>query len=181
MKKKLTFKIIDNLESRHEELKAYAETNKGLIDVLTTDKISHSEIVNTISSELATSDEAANAPLSAMQGGILFNRDQFLQTQINTSKDSIENETTRATNAETGLDNRLKTVENDVNTFLANADFTEAAKDTLREIQDYINSDVEYAAQMTASIQSNANAISAEATRATGAESELDAAIKAVA
>lgn len=170
---------IDNLESRHEELKAYAETNKKLIDKLDEDKINYRDIVNTINSELADSDAAAAVPLSAAQGGILYNRDQLLQTQINTNKDSINTEKSRATSAETGLDNRLKVVEKNVNTFLSNADFTEAAKDTLREIQDYINSDTSAAADMTASIQANANAISAEVTRATGAESELDAAITA--
>lgn len=122
---------IKDLTSRHEELKAYSETN---INNLTTDKISHSEIVNTINGELETDDNAANVPLSAKVGGILFNRDNLLQRQINTNKDnisanetSINNEVTRATNAETGLDNRLKTVEGDVNTFLSNADLTENA------------------------------------------------------
>jgi hypothetical protein len=165
---------IDNLESRHEELKAYAENNKSLIDELTTDKISHSEIVNEVDSTTATSEVARNVPLSAAYGGILYNRDQSLQTQINTNKDSIKTETTRATNAEAGLDSRLQTVENDINTFLENADLSETAKDTLREIQDYIDSDVESAAQMTASIQANADAISDETTRATNAETELN-------
>ena len=174
---------IKDLTSRHEELKAYSETN---INNLTTDKISHSEIVNTINGELETDDNAANVPLSAKVGGILFNRDNLLQRQINTNKDnisanetSINNEVTRATNAETGLDNRLKTVEGDVNTFLSNADLTENAIDTLKEIQTYIDSDKNAAAQMTANIAANKKAIDDEVARATGIESNLNTAVQA--
>lgn len=174
---------IKDLTSRHEELKAYSETN---INNLTTDKISHSEIVNTINGELETDDNAANVPLSAKVGGILFNRDNLLQRQINTNKDnisanetSINNEVTRATNAETGLDNRLKTVEGDVNTFLSNADLTENAIDTLKEIQTYIDSDKNAAAQMTANIAANKKAIDDEVARATDIESNLNTAVQA--
>lgn len=174
---------ISDLASRHEELKTYSETN---INNLTTDKISHSEIVNTINGDLETDDNAANVPLSAKVGGILFNRDNLLQRQINTNKDnisanetSINNEVTRATNAETGLDNRLKTVEGDVNTFLSNADLTENAIDTLKEIQTYIDSDKNAAAQMTANIAANKKAIDDEVARATGVESNLNTAVQA--
>ena len=174
---------ISDLTSRHEELKTYSETN---INNLTTDKISHSEIVNTINGELETDDNAANVPLSAKVGGILFNRDNLLQRQINTNKDnisanetSINNEVTRATNAEIGLDNRLKTVEGDVNTFLSNADLTENAIDTLKEIQTYIDSDKNAAAQMTANIAANKKAIDDEVARATGVESNLNTAVQA--
>lgn len=174
---------IKDLTSRHEELKTYSETN---INNLTTDKISHSEIVNTINGELETDDNAANVPLSAKVGGILFNRDNLLQRQINTNKDNISanetginNEVTRATNAETVLDNRLKTVEGDVNTFLSNADLTENAIDTLKEIQTYIDSDKNAAAQMTANIAANKKAIDDEVTRATGIESNLNTAVQA--
>lgn len=61
-------------------------------------------------------------------------------------------EKTRAEGIETGLDTRLTAVEEDVNTFFASADLTENAKDTLKEIQDYINSDATAAAELTASL-----------------------------
>lgn len=55
----------------------------------------------------------------------------------------------------------IAAVKEDVDTFFANADLTESAKDTLKEIQEYINSDASAAAEMTASIKTNADAIDA--------------------
>lgn len=185
---------INNLASRHEELKTYSETN---INNLMTDKISHSEIINTLDENLSTNDNAANVPLSAKAGGILYDKDGYLENLIDINKDalnalidtnknnisanktSIDNEVVRATSAETGLDNRLKTVEGSVNTFLSNADLTENAIDTLKEIQTYIDSDKSAAAQMTANIAANKNAIDDEVVRATGVESNLNTAVQA--
>lgn len=185
---------ISNLASRHEELKTYSETN---INNLMTDKISHSEIINTLDENLSTNDSAANVPLSAKAGGILYDKDGYLENLIDINKDalntlidtnknnisanktSIDNEVARATSAETGLDNRLKTVEGSVNTFLSNADLTENAIDTLKEIQTYIDSDKSAAAQMTANIVANKKAIDDEVVRATGVESNLNTAVQA--
>lgn len=143
---------INDLFSKHDALKAYAENNKALIDELTEDKISHDEIANDIDGTYATNEAARNVPLSAAFGGVLVNR---------TAKavSLHDEEYTRATNAERALDERLDIVEHDVNTFLNNADLTADAIDTLREIQNYIDSDVEAAKQVTASIQANAQAI----------------------
>lgn len=69
----------------------------------------------------------------------------------------------------------IAAVKEDVDTFFADADLTENAKDTLKEIQEYIDSDAEAAAAMTASIQKNAQAITAVETRATTLEGEMDA------
>lgn len=167
---------ISDLTSRHEELKTYSETN---INNLTNDKISHGEIVKIFYDDLGTDDNAANVPLSAQLGGILYNRTGNNLSLIRQANDDIKKETTRATNAETGLDNRLKTVEGDVNTFLSNADLTENAIDTLKEIQTYIDSDKNAAAQMTANIAANKKAIDDEVARATGIESNLNTAVQA--
>ena len=185
---------ISNLASRHEELKTYSETN---INNLMTDKISHSEIINALDENLSTNDSAANVPLSAKAGGILYDKDGYLENLIDINKDalnalidtnknnisanktSIDNEVARATSAETGLDNRLKTVEGSVNTFLSNADLTENAIDTLKEIQTYIDSDKSAAAQMAANIAANKKAIDDEVVRATGVESNLNTAVQA--
>lgn len=185
---------ISNLASRHEELKTYSETN---INNLMTDKISHSEIINTLDKNLSTNDSAANVPLSAKAGGVLYDKDGYLENLIDINKDtlealintnknnisanktSIDNEVARATSAETGLDNRLKTVEGSVNTFLSNADLTENAIDTLKEIQTYIDSDKSAADQMTANIAANKRAIDDEVVRATGVESNLNTAVQA--
>ena len=59
----------------------------------------------------------------------------------------------------TALEGVLNAVKEDVDTFFVNADLTANAKDTLKEIQDYINSDAGAAAEMTASIQQNATNI----------------------
>lgn len=158
---------INDLFSKHDALKAYAENNKVLIDGLTEDKISHDEIANDIDGSYADKEEARNVPLSAAFGGVLVNR-AAEAVSLN------DEEYTRATNAERVLGERLNAVERDINTFLNNADFTEAAKDTLKEIQDYINTDVADAAQMALSIKTNSDAIGAEVNRATDAESNLD-------
>lgn len=95
----------------------------------------------------------------------------------------------------------------DINAFMAAAEVGDAAIDTLKEIQEYITSDGEAAATMTANITANANAISAlddkvgdipedatasdvvayvqevvdaEQTRATGVESGLNTRLAAV-
>lgn len=73
----------------------------------------------------------------------------------------------------------LAAVKEDIDTFLADADVTEKAVDTLKEIQEYITSDGEAAATMTANIAENAKAIEDEISRATGKEAELQAAIDA--
>lgn len=73
-----------------------------------------------------------------------------------TSTDKTE--LTNTINTNKGI---LDAVKEDVDTFFANADLTAQAKDTLKEIQEYINSDVTAAAEMTASIKKNSDAISA--------------------
>lgn len=147
---------------------------------------------------------------------------------------AISDEEARATGAESALSTRIKTIEDDylktadktalqntidankqildavkedVDTFFADADMTAQAKDTLKEIQDYINSDVSAAAEMAASIKQNSDAITAldtkvgtipegavstnvvayvdekvgaEKTRAEGVESGLDTRISAI-
>lgn len=55
----------------------------------------------------------------------------------------------------------LADVKADVDAFFKDADLTESAKDTLKEIQSYIDSDAEAAGAMTASIQQNAQDIDA--------------------
>ena len=77
------------------------------------------------------------------------------ENAINTA---LTNEVSRATGAENGLSSRISTME----VFFKEADI-DASKDfidTLKEIQSYIASDKTGAASMTASIQSNTNAIS---------------------
>lgn len=91
--------------------------------------------------------------LSAVEEDYLTSESDYLKAADKTElKGKITAEETRATGVEGGLNTRLTAVEEDVNTFFADADLTESAKDTLKEIQEYINSDATAAAEMTASI-----------------------------
>ena len=73
----------------------------------------------------------------------------------------------------------LAEVKKDVDNFFKDATLSEAAKDTLKELQDYITSDVEGAATMTQAIADNKTAIENEVTRAKGEELKLNNAITA--
>lgn len=63
--------------------------------------------------------------------------------------------TERVTTAE----GEIAAIKEDVNAFFLDADMTESAKDTLKELQTYIASDETAASQMAASIKENADAI----------------------
>lgn len=89
-------------------------------------------------------------------------------------------EVARATAAEQANASAIAEVKEDVDAFFKNADFTTQAKDTLKEIQDYITNDAAAAATMTANIsaaQSTADeaksAIATEKTRAENAEANI--------
>lgn len=89
-------------------------------------------------------------------------------------------EVARATAAEQANASAIAEVKEDVDVFFKNADFTTQAKDTLKEIQDYITNDAAAAATMTANIsaaQSTANeaksAIATEKNRAETAENGI--------
>lgn len=70
--------------------------------------------------------------------------------------------TERVTTAE----GEIAAIKEDVNAFFLDADMTESAKDTLKELQTYIASDETAASQMAASIKENADAIDAVEGRA---------------
>lgn len=64
----------------------------------------------------------------------------------------------------------LAEVKADVDNFFKDASFVENAKDTLKELQDYINTDAEGALAMSEAIADNKTAIEAEVVRAKAAE-----------
>ena len=72
----------------------------------------------------------------------------------------------------------IDAVKEDVDAFFLDADMTESAKDTLKELQTYIASDETAASQMAASIKANSDAISALET-ADGEQDEKIAALEA--
>lgn len=112
----------------------------------------------------------------------------------------ITEEANRAKGAEEGLSNRIKTIEDDylkaadktelqgnitanaqtiasvkedVDAFFADADMTESAKDTLKELQEYIKSDETGAAAMSASIKANTDNITSVKGRMDTAEGKI--------
>ena len=62
-----------------------------------------------------------------------------------------------STSAHSDIRAAIAEVKEDVDTFFADADFTSSAKDTLKEIQTYIDSDAEAASEMLASINGKAD------------------------
>lgn len=116
---------------------------------------------------------------------------------------AIDVEAERAAGVESGLETRLKAVEDDylkavdktelsnaialkadksafdalkedVDAFFLDADMTESAKDTLKELQEYIASDESGASQMAASIKKNSDDIDALEERMEAAEDAID-------
>ena len=87
--------------------------------------------------------------------------DYLVEADKTELSNAINAEKTRAEAAEKVNADAIAAVKEDVDAFFLDADLTENAKDTLKEIQEYINSDAGAAAEMTASIQQNANAIDA--------------------
>ena len=69
----------------------------------------------------------------------------------------------------------LASVKADVDAFFKDAEFAESAKDTLKELQEYISSDLEGAASMMSAITKNAQAIADEEAARKDAIAALDA------
>ena len=68
----------------------------------------------------------------------------------------------------------IAAIKEDVDAFFLNADMTESAKDTLKELQTYIASDETAASQMAASIKENTDAIGVVEGRLDTAEADVD-------
>lgn len=92
-------------------------------------------------------------------------------------KDAVAAEQARAEGKEQENATAIASVKSRVDTFLADADLTANAVDTLKELQDYITNHGTEAAGWTAKISANEAAIKAEETRAMGVEGTLNTAI----
>lgn len=90
---------------------------------------------------------------------------------------AIEAEAATARAAEKANADAIAVEKGRLDAFLADADVTEKAVDTLKEIQTYINEHGEAAAKMVENIAANTAAIEAEVTRATTTEGNLQTAI----
>lgn len=135
---------------------------------------------------IADAQAAATYDDSTIKASIKANADAI--TQLNgtdtvegsvakTVKDAVAAEQARAEGKEQENATAIAGVKSRVDTFLADADLTTNAVDTLKELQDYITNHGTEAAGWTAKISANEAAIKAEETRATGVEGTLNTAI----
>ncbi len=104
---------------------------------------------DTALNELQSAVDVVEADVATIKGDYLKNADK---TELQGKIDTVDQKT--KTNADA-----IAEVKADVDAFLADADMSENAKDTLKELQEYIASDESGAAAMAASIQKNETAI----------------------
>lgn len=95
---------------------------------------------------------------------------ELADSAVKANTEAIAAEKERAELAEKANADAIAAVKEDVDAFFSDADMTESAKDTLKELQEYIASDETGAAAMAASIKQNADAIDAVEGRMTTVE-----------
>lgn len=127
------------------------------------------EKVNGVASGLETRVKANEDAIKVING----TGDGSLAKVATDAAAAVAAEAKRAGDKEAELGEAIATEKGRIDAFFASAEIGEAAIDTLKEIQDEINSDNEGAAAMAASIQQNKEAIEAEVKRATAKEEEL--------
>ena len=126
-------------------------------------------------------DTAIAGRISAIEGDYLKEADKYDDTALVGRVATIEGDYLKQSDKTLLQDiidvntQAINAVKEDVDAFFKDADVTENAKDTLKEIQDYINSDATAAGEMTASIQQNAQAITAVEGRVGTAEGKITA------
>ena len=130
------------------------------------DIASASGVSATISAETAAR-EAAIAALDATVTGE--------GTYVDVTVSQVDGVITSVTIAENDIASAavLADVKKDVDNFFKDAEFSDAAKDTLKELQAYITSDADGALKMEQAIADNKKAIEDEVTRAKAAEEKL--------
>lgn len=116
----------------------------------------------TVVQMISEAQTAATYDDTQVKADIAANKSAIDAVKADYLKASDKTELTNTINANKNI---LDEVKEDVDAFFANADLTAQAKDTLKEIQEYINSDATAAAEMTASIQNNSSEISALKTK----------------
>ena len=150
------------------------------------DKVGTVPTNKTIVQMIADAQAAATYDDSTVKAGIKANADAI--TKLNgvdtvegsvakTVKDAVAAEQKRAEGKEQENATAIAGVKSRVDTFLADADLTTNAVDTLKELQDYITNHGTEAAGWTAKISANETAIKEEAARAKGVEGTLNTAI----
>lgn len=170
---------------------AVADAKKAGTDAQTSvnalsDKVGTVPTDKTIVQMIADAQAAATYDDSTVKASIKANADAI--TKLNgtdtvegsvakTVKDAVAAEQARAEGKEQANATAIASVKSRVDTFLADADLTTNAVDTLKELQDYITNHGTEAAGWTAKISANEAAIKTEETRAKGEETKLNTAI----
>lgn len=150
------------------------------------DKVGTVPADKTIVQMIADAQAAATYDDSTIKASIKANTDAIAQLNgadtvegsvAKTVKDAVAAEQARAEGKEQENATAIASVKSRVDTFLADANLTANAVDTLKELQDYITNHGTEAAGWTAKISANEAAIKAEETRAMGVEGTLNTAI----
>lgn len=174
--------VVDSLEGTSED----APHNKPLsafqgkkldekIDTLSQSSSDNdTEIINDLNDEISRATSAENTLTANLDAEIIRAKDaeKVLTDNLsaettraeqaeNTLTTNLNSEISRAKKAESDLTTAISTEKGRIDTFLASADVSERAIDTLKEIQDYINTNGEAAATMTSNIDKNASDIEA--------------------
>ena len=163
--------IITNIQEN-----AYDDSElRGMINGLANTKADKTQVATDIAAAVKVETDARIEAVAGVQGAV----DALSGTHA-TDKAALEAAIALKADqtALNATNQTLASVKEDVDAFFKDAlGDTEAqqVKDTLKEIQDYIESDVEGAAAMAASIKQNADDIDALEGRMTTAESDIDA------
>lgn len=158
-----------DIENIQKELAALTGNESGSsINQMIADAINalRTELQAEIDADVKVEKDRAEAAEQGLAGRISTIEGDYLKGADKTELEGkITAEQQRAEGIEGGLDTRLAAVEEDIEYFFKDAlkdeEGVQAYKDTLKEIQDYINSDAEAAGEMAASIKANADAIDA--------------------
>ena len=145
------------------ELTGRVSTAEGEIDAIQADYLKaadKTELSNVIAAE---QERAENTE------GQLKDRIDAVESDYLKAADKTELQGNITTNADA-----IAEIKEDVDAVFADADMTESAKDTLKELQEYISSDETGAAAMAASIKQNSDDVEAVEGRVTTLEGEMD-------
>lgn len=151
--KGLTKAVADNkaaIDAEKAAREAADKTNADAIAAVNT-KLGTLAEDKTVAEMIADAQAAATYDDTELAGRVSTIEGDYLKK---TDKDELAGSIKTNTDA-------IAAVKEDVDAFFKDADLTESAKDTLKEIQEYMNSDAGAAAEMTASIQKNAQDIKA--------------------
>lgn len=177
-------------EGKEGEIKAIADKNKTDIATLNANKETVGSVdykIDQAISKVNTAAEGLGSRVGALEtkvgsDGDVAAADGSLYARVAKNAadiDAIEADYLKSTDR-TALENAIKTEKDRLDAFMADADVSAQAVDTLKEIQSYITKDGTAAAQMTKDIAANKTAIDAINNETTGilAQAKADAAAK---